>query len=30
MKGSAGQLFPLYGSTGIRVESRDQVGDKSE
>ena len=27
---SEGQLFPPYGSTGMRVENRDQVGDGSE
>jgi len=30
MKGSEGQLFPLYDSNGMRVENRDQVGDMSE
>ena len=30
MKRSEGQLFPLYGSAGMRVENRDQVGDRSE
>ena len=28
MKRSGGQLFSLHGSTGMRVESRDRVGDK--
>ena len=23
-------LFPLYGGTGMRVENRDQIGDRSE
>ena len=30
MKGNRGQSFLLHGSTGMRVESRDRVGDRSE